>query len=225
MPSVYATGTATMKLLLRALTRWKVVGQENIPRDGPIIIVANHMSMVDPPLLSASIPRQISFMAKEELFTSKRWWLVPAFGAFPVRHGMGDVQTIRRATRMLQKGQVLGIFPEGKRSSTHAMDKAEVGVALIALLSGAPILPVGITGTEKVKGLGVIFRRPRITVTVGPRFYLAKSWGRPSRERLTLETAIIMSHVASVLPSNYHGAYGDYLTYTIERETEVARED
>lgn len=205
----YTVSTGMMKLALVSLTCWRVNGKENVPRNGPLIVVSNHLSMVDPPLLSASVPRRIVFMAKGELFYSWGRGFVRAFGAFPVHRGTLDREAIRQAMRVLENGQVLGMFPEGGRNRSHVLEEAEPGAALIALRSGAPILPVGISGTENVKGPGLIFRRPRITVTIGQPFYLSESKERPTRDRWVEATDIIMSHIAEALPSQYRGIYGE----------------
>ncbi|MCL0098225.1 1-acyl-sn-glycerol-3-phosphate acyltransferase [Dehalococcoidia bacterium] len=128
----YAVATATMKTLLFSLTRWEVKGRENVPRNGPLIVVANHLSLIDPPLLSASVPRRVFFMAKEELFSSWGAAFVRWFGAFPVRRGTLDRKALRQAMQVLERGQTLGMFPEGKRSLNQQMNEAEFGIAMIA---------------------------------------------------------------------------------------------
>ncbi|MFA4835499.1 MAG: lysophospholipid acyltransferase family protein [Dehalococcoidia bacterium] len=209
MLSFYTAATATMKVALLSLTRWQVIGKENVPKDGALIVVANHLSVVDPPLLSASVTRRIIFMAKDELFRSWGRAFVRAFGAFPVKRGTSNRESLRQAMRILDNGQVLGMFPEGKRSLNYAMDRAELGAALIALRSGAQIIPVGIIGAEHIKGLGVIFHRPRITVTIGKPFHLSKSNDQPTRRQLVDSSDLIMSHIAEVLPPNYRGVYSE----------------
>ena len=205
----YTVATAMVKTLLRSLTRWEVKGKENVPRNGPLIVVANHLNLADPPLLSASIPRRIVFMAKEELFSSRGRAFVRAFGAFPVRRGRLDREALRQAMRVLESGRALGMFPEGKRSLNHQMSEAELGVALIALRSGAPILPIGISGSENIRGFSFIFRRPKVTVTIGHLFSLPKSEGRLTKDQLVQATGLIMGHIAEVLPQSYRGIYGD----------------
>ncbi|MBT9163191.1 MAG: 1-acyl-sn-glycerol-3-phosphate acyltransferase [Chloroflexi bacterium] len=208
MPLFYAVATATMKALLVSLTRWEVKGRENVPRKGPLIVVANHLSMIDPPLISASVPRRIFFMAKEELFRSRGGAFVRWLGAFPVRRGTPDRRAIRQAMKVLERGQTLGMFPEGKRSPNHQMNEAEFGVAMIALRSGVSILPVGICGSENVKGPGFICQRPSITVTIGQPFSLPRNESKLTREQLVQATSLIMGHVAAVLPPEYRGIWG-----------------
>lgn len=208
MPWFYTVGTTTMKTLLLTLTRWEVKGKENVPGGGPLIVVANHLNLSDPPLLSASLPRKITFMAKEELFNSWGGIFVRAFGAFPVRRGKLGKEAIRQGMRVLENGQALGMFPEGKRGLDYQLDEGEMGVAFIALRTGAPILPVGISGSENIKGPGVILQRPRITVAIGPPFSFPPGKGKLRREQLAQATGTIMERIADVLPPGYRGVYG-----------------
>ncbi len=209
LPFFYPLATATMKSQLFLWARWTVIGKENVPRRGPLLVVANHLAYADPPLLSACIPRRIVFMAKEELFHGPGSIFIRSFGAFSVRRGMGK-DALRQATEVLNAGGVLGMFPEGKRSPDHMLGKAELGAAMIALRSDVPILPVGISGTENIRGVGVVLRRPRITVTIGEPFHLEVAGGhRPTKERLTEATTQLMAHLAKTLPPSYRGIYAE----------------
>lgn len=208
MSLFYTIATTTMKVLLLILTRWEVKGKENVPGKGPLILVANHLNLSDPPLLAASTPRRISFMAKEELFSSRGRAFVRAFGAFPVRRGKFDKTAVRNGMRVLESGQVLGMFPEGKRGHNHQMGEAELGVAFVALRTGASILPIGISGSENIRGPSIIFKRPKITVTIGKPFSFPRKEERLTREQLTQTINLIMGHIAEVLPPSYRGIYG-----------------
>jgi 1-acyl-sn-glycerol-3-phosphate acyltransferase len=207
MPQFYTVATATGRFLLKSLTHWKVIGKENVPMEGPLIVVANHLSMPDPLIISASISRRIVFMVKGELFHHRRWAFVKNYGAFPVYHGIRSRTALDCSLRLLEKGEVLGIFPEGKRSVTHALDRAALGAASIALRSGAPILPVGLIGSELIKGPGVVFRRPKITVIIGKPFVLNVNENQRRDERLKEATDAIMRHIAEILPQQYQGVY------------------
>ena len=204
----YHAATTTMKVLLIALTRWRVEGKENVPRRGPLIIVANHHNLIDPPLLSASIPRRISFMAKEELFRSLMLRaIVQGYGAFPVRRGQLDRAALRWSLAALQNEEVIGMFPEGKRSPNAQLQSPQPGTSLLAARSGVPLLPVAISGSERVKGISVIWHRPQITVTIGHPFLLPSAGDKLTRSRLAQHSDSIMEHIAELLPESYRGAY------------------
>lgn len=196
-----------MKALLTALTRWRVEGKENVPRKGPLIVVSNHMTYVDPPLLGASVPRRITFMAKQELFRHSLMGLVVrAYGAFPVSRDRFDREALHHALEILNHGKVLGMFPEGKRSFSHQLQEIQPGTAFIAARSGAPIVPVGISGSEQVRGIRFIVRRPSIIVRIGRPFNLPSNEDiRPNRSKLGQYANLITERIAELLPPNYQG--------------------
>ena len=196
----------TLALLLG--TRWRIIGKQNVPVRGPVLIVANHMNLIDPPLVSVSLNRQTWFMAKEELFRHKFFgYFISSFGAFPVRRNQADTRAVRQALKILSDGLALVVFPEAARSLDAKLHPAYSGTALIALRSGAPILPLGITGTEKLMGKTWPFHRHRVTVNIGPPFQLPPTSGRATGEELEKLTDIIMEHVARQLPAEYRGHY------------------
>jgi 1-acyl-sn-glycerol-3-phosphate acyltransferase len=207
MRPFYCAANTAMKVLLIALTRWRVEGKENVPKKGPLIIVANHMTYVDPPLLGASVPRRITFMAKQELFRpSLMAIIVRAYGAFPIRRDKLDREALRYALEVLNKGEVLGMFPEGKRSFPYHLQEMQPGTAFIAARSGVPIIPVGISGSEQVKGISFIVRRPRITVRIGRSFTLPSGENNIlNRPRLNQHCDLIMKRIAELLPGSYLG--------------------
>ncbi len=138
-----------------------LVGKENIPADGKVILCANHLSNWDPILLLLKQPRRIAFMAKEELFRFKPlgWLIGRVFGAFPVARGKGDTGALEVGARLIEKGEIMGIFPEGTRSRDGRLMRFKSGAALIAARTGAAVLPVGIDRRCKA------FRR--VTIRVG----------------------------------------------------------
>ena len=190
------------------LTRLRVTGRENVPKGGPLLVVANHMNLIDPPLVGLSLGRRAVFMAKKELFRFRfLGYFLRRFGSFPVHRGRLDREALRQATQVLAGGLALIMFPEGMRSKNAQLRSAFPGSALIALHSGAPILPVGIAGTEKIKGVTWMLRRPQITVNIGRPFYLPPVNSRPTKVELVELTNSIMQHIAELLPLEYRGSY------------------
>jgi 1-acyl-sn-glycerol-3-phosphate acyltransferase len=149
-------------------------------------------------------------MAKEELFRSR---MVGCFmgilGSFPVSKGRLDRKTLRRAMQVLTDSQALVIFPEGMRSQNGRLKPAFPGTALIARRSGAPIIPIGITGSEKLKGLSWLWHRPEITVNIGQAFTLPPVNDKLTKEELASFTDVIMLRIAQLVPHRYHGHYAD----------------
>jgi len=150
------------KGLFRAQFRlmgWKVRGAENIPTDGPVIVVINHVSMWDPILVGCGISRQVWYMAKEELFkVPLLGWAIKNLGAFPVKRGQRDTSAIRQSLKVLKDGRILGIFPEGKRSKTGELQQGLPGMVLLMERSQAPVVPIRVYGTKHLltKGWGKI---------------------------------------------------------------------
>jgi len=133
----------------------KKEGIDKIPRKGAVIVASNHMSNWDPIMVGISLPRPVYFMAKVELFNNKILGkLLTALHAFPVKRGAADRKAIRQALQVLEDGKVLGIFPEGARKKVLPDAQAQSGVALLALKSGAPVIPVACIGTDKDFPLG-----------------------------------------------------------------------
>jgi len=163
------------------------------------------MTLIDPPLLSVSLGRYAQIMAKEELFRSRMSsYFMSGLGAFPVYRGRLDRQAMRAAEEVLAGGGALVVFPEGQRSRNGQLQHASAGATLIALRSGVPMVPAGITGTERVNGIASILRRPRLTVNFGRPFHLPPARSKSDREE---RTRYIMERIAEVLPAEYRGMY------------------
>jgi 1-acyl-sn-glycerol-3-phosphate acyltransferase len=208
VPWFYYVARVIVRLLFLLLTHLQVRGKENIPSQEPVLVVANHLNLADPPLLAISLGHKVIFMAKEELFRSRfSSYFIRNFGAFPVHRGQLDAKALRQAKQALAEGMVLVMFPEGTRSRNAQLQPAFSGSALIALHSDVPILPVGITGTEKIKGVAWLLHRPEITVNIGHPFYLPPVNGKLTRGELVRLTSYIMERIAELLPQEYRGNY------------------
>lgn len=149
------------RVFFRVLSGARVYGAEHMPPEGGVILAANHMSNWDPVFLAAYLARPVSYMAKQELFD------VPVFGAvirslfaFPVRRGASDRTAVRTAVRRLREGFCVGIFPEGTRSRDGEVHRGGSGVALLASMSGAPVVPAAIVGTNTMRRLRVVYGAP-----------------------------------------------------------------
>ncbi|MBA3415609.1 MAG: 1-acyl-sn-glycerol-3-phosphate acyltransferase [Chloroflexia bacterium] len=198
-------------LLLRLagpLTGLRVEGVQHVPASGPVIVVANHLHNADPVLLAIAFPRPLYVMAKRELF-AQRWLaaVLKVAGAFPVDRGKADRYAIRYAEAALSQGQAVAMFPEGTRSVSGRLGAGQAGVGLIALRSGAPLLPAAITGTESLPGNGAKRgsaggRRQPAVIRFGAPFVLpAPTTG--ARMSSQEATERIMAELAAVLPAPY----------------------
>jgi 1-acyl-sn-glycerol-3-phosphate acyltransferase len=212
--NLYDTSRRPVALGLSVLCHYDIRNKDAGLPEGPLIVVSNHLSWLDIPLLAVAIPRKISFMAKKEYFHSPvHAFLVSRFGSFTVERGTVDRTAFDQADQALQNGRALGIFPEGTRSRTFQLQKGKLGAAFIALHKNAYVLPVGISGTEKIRqkyqGNTRLFHRPRVSVNIGQPFRFPPVNGKPSRADLTTSHETIMRRIAELLPDDYRGVYRD----------------
>ncbi len=212
------TGTAlAARLIARAVTRVRFEGAlHEIPRDGPVIFASNHISNADPVVIGAwlapRLGRRLHWLAKREIFD---WpvigWMARHGGIHPVDRSGADVEAFRLARRILDEGHPLFVFPEGTRSRDGVLQDARDGVAMLALRTGAPIVPIGISGSDRVWPRGQKLPRPggRVTVTVGKPFRLADEVpaGVKGRTAKTAATVVLMTRIAELLPERHRGRY------------------
>ncbi len=196
--------------MMRTFGRVEVVGMENIPPFGPLIVASNHQSNADPPLLAAVFNRPLYFMGKRGLYINRVvGYFLRRFHVYPVDRDGHDVDAVGWALRLLERDQAMVVFPEGIRSR-RGLREPEDGVTYLALRSQAPIVPVAITGTERIPGyIRIGFHFQRLRVVIGPPFTLPQVEGAISRPVLRSLTNVIMERIAQLLPPEYQGIYRD----------------
>ena len=205
---IYKFCQVVQRTALRLFAKYEAAGRENVPADGALIIVSNHLGNIDPPMLVSTIPRRIFFLAKSGLFRGAfAKWFLAMYGAFPVNREGADVRAYRWVIDQLKNDGAVVLFPEGTRSP-NGMREAKQGVVQIASRTGATILPVGITGTEKMGSWArVFFPTGAIRVSIGKAFQLPEIEGKPTKEDMDSMTLLIMGKIAELLPEQYQGAY------------------
>ncbi len=145
----YDVAKSIVRVLTKVLWRVQASGQQNVPPSGPLIVAANHVSYMDPPVLGAYCPRKISYMAKVELFRMPILGpLIRSLGAYPVDRGGSAKTAIKRSVEVLGQGGAIGIFPEGTRNLDGSV-RPQTGAALLASLTGAAVVPAALVGTGK----------------------------------------------------------------------------
>ncbi len=199
MKPLYRVLRAIVKPFAVFLFRLKAEGRENIPKDSGFILCCNHTSLSDIIFLGVMCPKQIQFMAKQELFEKKLLgWFFRKLGAFPVNRKSGDLTAIKKAKDVVESGGVLGIFPEGTRHYNSPPQKGKPGAAMIALQTGAKILPVSVYREGKVH----IFSRT--TVRFGEIFeYPVEADTTPGKTQIKELTNIIMDKITLLWGCGY----------------------
>jgi glycerol-3-phosphate dehydrogenase (NAD(P)+) len=166
-PLVYWVVRAVLQPAILLWFRVSRTGHRNIP-DGPVILAANHRSFLDPFVIGICLRRPIYFVAKKELFRNRiQAWLLNCLGAFPVRRGESDEESVRTAMELLERGQAVVIFPEGTRIRSGSLAKPKRGVGRLALESGAAVVPVAVTGTERARSRGLRIRPVKVSLRFG----------------------------------------------------------
>ncbi|MEW6717812.1 MAG: lysophospholipid acyltransferase family protein [Chloroflexota bacterium] len=198
--------------LFRYLTHTQIYGLENLPSEGAYILATNHLSRFDPPLIFALIDREdvTALVAKKYLRYPFFRILVNAVDGIWLDRENPDPKALRAAWTHLREGGIIGIAPEGTRSSSHALLPAKSGVAFLATKAGVSIVPVGITGTENIISDGYHLRRSHITVRIGKPFYLPRLNRKDKDSSLRRNTDEIMCRIAFLLPPRYRGVYSDH---------------
>ena len=209
---------AFLRALMRTITQvylaglFNVVGVENFPRSGPVIVCPNHSATLDPPMVPAFVPRGDSWsMAKSEYFSRAHLaFIFRQYHAFPVVRHTADRSALRRAFDLLRDGHVLVMYPEGTRVESGVLANPEPGAGFIAQKAGCPVIAVGLTGTRDCLPKGAHWpRRTRVTITFGKPFLVATK--RPDGTRVSHQEAsdAIMTAIAELLPPEQRGEFSD----------------
>lgn len=227
-------GRAVVAPLARLLWRPEVVGRKNVPKRGPVILASNHLSFIDSPTITLLAPRKVSFLAKQEYFTGTgfRGALSRAFfsgiGAIGVERGAGAAaqQALDLGLARLEAGEAFAIYPEGTRSLDGRLYRGRTGVAWLALTSGAPVVPVALTGTEHVQPVGSRMPRlARVRIEFGEPMDLsgfgAASSGRARRQATDAVTAAIQA----LSGQESAGVYNEPPTTIVERVKRMLHHD
>lgn len=165
---VYWFFKAILYIFFKVFNRLEVIGSENVPKEGGVIMAANHVSYLDPPVIGIALKRRVTYMAKEGLFKIPILGAVIRLFSFPVRRGRPQPSIIKEAVKRLKRGELIVMFPEGGRSPDGTLHDAKRGVGVIAGISRMAVIPTLIKGTEKALPVGAKFLRPaKITIIFG----------------------------------------------------------
>lgn len=195
--------------IMWALTgRLTVTGREAMPPYGPLLVASNHLSLNDAGTLVVALPRRIVFLAKKDLWNKPigRFYC-NAVGAVPLDRERGGGEALRYALNALQQDQAILMFPEGGISRSGQLQRARTGLAWLALKTQAPILPVGIAGSEKFASWHMPVPLARWQVNIGTPFTPPSVEGPITRPLLNSVTDMVMQRIAALLPESYRGAY------------------
>lgn len=206
---IYWSARLVAWMLTHLVCRYRVSGLQRVPATDPLLIVANHLSWYDPLILGVVLPRRIWFFTKQEVF---HWPVVGGLclltGQIPVHRGASDRAALERALAYLRKGRAVMIFPEGTVERQEQMLPARSGAAMLALRSGATILPIAHTGTRRIlRSLRSWF--PRVCIEIGAPFTPRLPEGVARKAALRDVTEEIMERIAAMMPPDERGAYAD----------------
>jgi 1-acyl-sn-glycerol-3-phosphate acyltransferase len=199
-----------VNLFMHACARVHIEGAENTPAEGPLLVVVNHLSRMDPPLIMLSVRRRMRVFAARKYRSNPFFFLLfQLVGVIWVRQNEADRDALRAAVELLKTGGVLGMAPEGTRSQeTHGMIRARDGGAFVATRSGVTILPVAVWGTERMIPAMLRLHRIDIFARVGKPFHV-NSTSRARGVELEAATQQMMHAIAELLPPEYRGEYGE----------------
>lgn len=200
---LYAILKPLVVVAMRLLFGLRSRGAEHVPREGPVLLVANHVSVLDPPLIGGVAPRKVGFLAKAELFEIPVFGgLIRRLGAQPLRREGADAGALRTALRVLKGGGALLVFPEGTRGQEGVLGPAKPGAGMLAVLGGARVVPVFVSGSGRAWPRGRRFPRPaKVTVTFGPPLPVAAGGGASRKDDYEAVSRAMMTAIAGLRDS------------------------
>jgi 1-acyl-sn-glycerol-3-phosphate acyltransferase len=198
-----------LRRAVKLLLRFEISHAHRLPAAGPVVVVINHIAWLDPVMAVAGLSRLVIPMAKKEIFGYFLLGaLVKAYGAIPVSRSEADLAAIKTALQILKQNGVVLLAPEGTRSPACRLQPGKDGAVLLALRSNAPIVPVGVTGTERVNRGWRQFKRASVHLNVGPPFRLCPPpGGKATRADIEQMTQAMMHRLARQLPPEFRGVY------------------
>ncbi|MGP3535288.1 lysophospholipid acyltransferase family protein [Microbacterium sp. RD1] len=225
--AAYAFGRVIVAPLARMVYRPQIEGRSLVPRTGPVIFASNHLSFIDSIAIPVAAPRPVHFLAKASYFDS--WGsrqFFSALGAIPVERGAGQaaLDALDQQRRILEDGRAVALYPEGTRSLDGRLYKGRTGVAFLALQTGAPVVPVGLVGTDVVMPVGARFPtlRQRVTVRFGEPLDLSRHGAASSGRARRAATDEIMAAIHALSGQELAGIYNEVPAATpIERIRQV----
>jgi 1-acyl-sn-glycerol-3-phosphate acyltransferase len=202
---------AVIRRLTRILCRVDAAQLARVPEHGPLMLVANHVNFLEAPIVVTHLkPRSFTGFVKSETWdTPFLGWLFDLWGAIPVRRGEADLTAMRRGIEVLEEGHILGVTPEGTRSGDGRLRRGHPGTVMVALKTGAPLLPLIYYGGERFWQNFKSLRRTDFHIVVGNPFTLHTEETRVTREVRRQMIDEIMYQLAALLPPEYRGAYAD----------------
>jgi 1-acyl-sn-glycerol-3-phosphate acyltransferase len=186
---------------MRVFFRLEVQGREHVPTSGPLLIVSNHVSLLDPPFVGGAAPRELYFLAKEELFKVPLLGrLIHALNARPVKRDGSDGRALKSALRLLADNRALLLFPEGTRGTEGGLGVGKLGAAMLALMSGAPVVPACVSGTGQALPAGRLLPRfGKVRVRFGPPLTFKPAGDDRRKERYREATEEMMRAIAQLM--------------------------
>ena len=208
-PWQYRTIRTVTDWIMHLLYRWKVTRLGAVPEEGPVIVVVNHLHLLDPFAVAPRTERQIVTLVAGKW--RENWFMrtfLDSIGVIYVRRGEVDRQALRDCEEVLHQGKVLAIAPEGTRSRVGSLQEAKPGTSYLVMRTGAVVVPIVYWGIERLKEWRP-WRRPQVNVVVGKPFRLPQPEGRLKSEQLAQLTELLMIQIGRLIPESYRGVYAE----------------